>query len=568
MFKKSIPIWLTIAFAACQSSPDEQADLVLRNANIVTMNRNAPEAEALAVSGDRILAVGSDDEVGGYVGTDTEVVDLEGKTVVPGMIDSHVHFVGLGNRLLQLDARNVSDKDEIIERVAEHVAAAAPGEWIQGRGWDQNRWTVKEFPTKEELDGVSPENPVFLRRVDGHAAWVNSLALEIAGISRETPDPPGGEIIRYASGEPAGTLVDNAFRLVSEHIPPISREQKRRAIGLAIQECLASGLTGVHEAGGYREDIELYEEMMREDAFDLRIYEFLRWPTDEQKLPHTYEELDYYLAQGPQVGLHGNRLTIRGIKMSIDGALGSRGAALLEPYEDDPDNRGLLRLTEDEVYATIVRGLEAGFQVTTHAIGDRANRLVLDTMERALEATGAEDARLRIEHAQILHPDDVPRFAELGVIPSMQPTHCTTDMNWAATRLGEERTEYAYAWRSLLDSGVPIAGGSDAPVEPVQPLPGIYAAVARRDLETGWPGEEGWHPEQKVTREEALRMFTIDAAYSVFEEDLKGSLEPGKLADIVVLSKDIMTIPAEEILTTEVLMTFLGGELVYEKPAE
>lgn len=568
MSKKSIPIWLTIALAACQSSPDEPADLVLRNANIVTMNRNTPTAEALAVSGDRILAVGSEDEVSGYVGTETEVLDLEGKTVVPGMIDSHVHFVGLGNRLLQLDARNVSDKDEIIERVAEHVADAEAGEWIQGRGWDQNRWSVKEFPTKEELDGVSPDNPVFLRRVDGHAAWVNSLALEIAGITRETPDPPGGEIIRYASGEPAGTLVDNAFRLVSEHIPPISREQKRRAIGLAIQECLASGLTGVHEAGGYREDIELYEEMMREDAFDLRIYEFLRWPTDEQKLPHTYEELDYYLEQGPQVGLHGNRLTIRGIKMSIDGALGSRGAALLEPYEDDPDNRGLLRLTEDEVYATIVRGLEAGFQVTTHAIGDRANRLVLDTMERALEETGAEDARLRIEHAQILHPDDVPRFAEFGVIPSMQPTHCTTDMNWAATRLGEERTEYAYAWRSLLDSGIPIAGGSDAPVEPVQPLPGIYAAVTRRDLETGWPGEEGWHPEQKVTREEALRMFTIDAAYSVFEEDLKGSLEPGKLADIVVLSKDIMTIPAEEILTTEVLMTFLGGELVYQEPAE
>jgi predicted amidohydrolase YtcJ len=324
----------------------------------------------------------------------------------------------------------------------------------------------------------------------------------------------------------------------------------------------------VHEAGGYREDIELYAEMMEADEFDLRINEFLRWPTDEQTLPHTYEDLDYYLEQGPQIGLYDNRLTIRGIKMSIDGAMGSRGAALLEPYEDDPDNVGLFRLSEDEIYETILRGVDAGFQVTTHAIGDSANRVVLDAMERALAETDAQDTRLRIEHAQVLHPDDVARFAELGVIPSMQPTHCTTDMNWIETRIGEERTRYAYAWRSLLDTGIRIAGGSDAPVEPVQPLPGIYAAITRRDLETGWPGEEGWHPEQKVTREEALRMFTLDAAYAGFDEDLKGSLEPGKLADIVVLSQDIMSIPPEEILTTDVLMTFLGGKLVYEKTSE
>ena len=564
---KSVFVLIVAALAACQAPPGEQADLVLHNANVVTMDRNAPEAEAIAVAGDRILAVGTDGAIRRYIGSETEVINLEGTTVIPGLIDSHVHFIGLGNRLLQLDARNVTDKAEIIERVAAHAAQAAPGEWIQGRGWDQNRWTVKEFPTKEELDGVSPDNPVYLRRVDGHAAWVNSRALEIGGITKDTPDPDGGQIIRYASGEPAGTLVDNAFRLVSQHIPPIGKEQKRRAIGLAIEECLSSGLTGVHEAGGFREDIELYAEMMEADEFDLRIYDFLRWPIDEQKLPHTYDALDYYLEQGPRIGLHDHRLTIRGIKMSVDGALGSRGAAFLEPYDDDPDNQGIFRLSEDEVYETIRRGIEAGFQVTTHAIGDRANRMVLDAMERALAETGAEDARLRIEHAQILHPDDVPRFAELGVIPSMQPTHCTTDMNWAATRIGEGRTRYAYAWRSLLDSGVRIAGGSDAPVEPVQPLPGIYAAITRRDLETGWPGEEGWHPEEKVTRAEALRMFTLDAAYAAFEEDLKGSLEPGKLADIVVLSKDIMTIPAEEILTTEVLMTFLGGKMVYEKPA-
>ncbi len=547
----------------CAAPPAEQADLALVGANVVTMNEKSPLAEAVAIKGDRILAVGSNEAIRRHIGADTEVLDLAGKTVVPGMIDSHVHFLGLGSRLLQLDARNVRDKDEILERVAAASSHAGPGEWIQGRGWDQNRWSVKEFPTKEELDAVSSKNPVFLGRVDGHAAWVNSRALEIAGITKETPDPPGGRIIRYANGEPAGTLVDNAFRLVSQHIPPLSEEQRRRAVELAVEECLAAGLTGVHEAGGFREDIELYERMMDEDAFDLRIFEFLRWPTDEQKLPHTYETLDYYLDKGPQVGLHGNRLTIGGIKMSVDGALGSRGAAFLEPYSDDPDNKGVLRLSEDEIYQTILRGLRAGFQVTTHAIGDRANRIVLDAMERALTETGAKDARLRIEHAQILAPEDVPRFAKLGIIPSMQPTHCTSDMHWAEDRIGKERTRYAYAWKSLLDTGVRIPGGSDAPVESVAPLRGIYAAVTRQD-EEGWP-EGGWHPEQRVSREQALRMFTIDAAYSVFEEDLKGSLEPGKLADMVVLSKDILSIPAKEILSTEVETTILGGKIVFPR---
>jgi hypothetical protein len=554
-----------VLLGRCASPPAEEADLVLRGGNVVTMDPSKPRAEAVAVRGDRVLAVGTTSAIDRHVGRDTEVVELEGKTLIPGLIDSHVHFVGLGNRLLQLDARNVRDKDEILERVAEHASRARPGEWIEGRGWDQNRWTVKEFPTKEELDAVSGTSPVFLRRVDGHAAWVNSRALEIAGITKDTEDPPGGQIVRYANGEPAGTLIDNAFRLVSQHIPPLSEEQKRRAIELAIDECLAAGLTSVHEAGGFREDIELYQEMMEEDAFDLRVYEFLRWPTDEQKLPHTYESLDFYLDKGPQVGLHDNRLTIRGIKMSVDGALGSRGAAFLEPYVDDPENRGVFRLSEEEVEETILRGLRAGFQVTTHAIGDHANRMVLGAMERALAEAQVDDARLRIEHAQILHADDVPRFAKLGVIPSMQPTHCTTDMHWAEERVGAARTTYAYAWRSLLDSGVRIAGGSDAPVEPVQPLKGIYAAVTRQD-EEGWP-EGGWHPEQKVSREEALRMFTLDAAYSVFEEDLKGSLEPGKLADLVVLSKDILSIPAEEILTTEVESTYLGGRLVFARDA-
>ena len=552
------------ALSACTAqSPIEPADLVLTNANIVTMSAGQPRAEAIAISGDRIVAVGAASDLADYVGASTRTIDLDGKTLVPGLIDAHVHFLGVGSRLLQLDARDATDKAAIVEMVARRVAAAAPGEWITGRGWDQNNWPVKEFPTKADLDAVSPDHPVYLGRVDGHAGWVNSRALALADITRTTADPPGGQIIREATGEPTGTLIDNAFRLVTRLIPPMSDTQRRRAAELAVQEALASGLTGVHEAGGTRADIELYGDMMAAGQFDLRITEFLRWPTNEQELPHTYEALDYYLAQGPQIGLHDNRLTIRGIKMSVDGALGSRGAAFLEPYADDPNNTGIFRLTPDEVYETIRRGLTAGFQVTTHAIGDAANRMVLDAMARAIQETGVTDHRLRIEHAQILHADDVPRFAQLGIIPSMQPTHATTDMKWAVDRVGEARTRYAYAWRSLLDSGVRIAGGSDAPVERVQPLPGIYAAVTRQD-HAGGP-EGGWHPEQRVTREEALRMFTIDAAYSVFEDDLKGSLEVGKLADMVVLSKDIMSIPAPDILDTDVLTTILGGRIVYER---
>ncbi len=556
---------IIIVGAACGPSvPENPADVVLTGGNIVTMADGAPAAQAIAVRGDRIAAVGSDAEIEALVGPETQVIRLDGKTVVPGMIDAHVHFTNLGRQQQILNARGMS-KEEIVTEVGRRAAASPPGDWIEGRGWDQNTWQVREFPTKADLDGVSPDNPVFLKRIDGHAAWVNSAALMAASISRDTPDPAGGQIIRDAAGDPTGTLIDNGFRLAEREIPPPSHAQRRQAVHLAIEEALASGLTGVHEAGGSREEIEVYLEMLEHDDFDFRLYEFVRWPENEEEQPHTYDELDYFLEQGPQVGLYDNRLTIRGIKMSIDGAMGSRGAALLEPYADDPGNTGLFRLSEDEIYDTILRGLEAGFQTATHAIGDAANRVVLDAFERAIEESGVADHRLRIEHAQILHPDDVGRFAELGVLPSMQPTHATSDMHWVVDRVGEQRTTFAYAWRTLLDSGVRMPGGSDAPVESVKPLWGIYSAVTRQDHD---PGDAApWHPEQLVTREEALRMFTIDAAYGAFEEDLKGSLEVGKLADMVVLSRDIMTIAAPEILETAVLTTILGGRIVYEATA-
>ncbi len=562
-FAACILLLIGISLSGCRSSPQETADLVLLHGNIVTMDRSTPEVEAIAAKGDRIVALGGNEEVQAWIGDGTQVIELAGRTVVPGMIDAHTHFAGIGARRLQIDA-GAAAKGEILQKVAAQVTRSKAGEWIQGRGWDQNIWPEKAFPTRQELDAVAPDNPVYLTRVDGHAAWVNSRALEIAGIQRGTPDPPGGMILRDSRGEPTGTLVDNGFRLVSRHIPPMSKDQRREAVRLSISECLAAGLTGVHEAGGSRADIELYEEMMRAGEFNFRIYEFVRWPGDEQSLPHTYESLDYFLEKGPQIGLHDNRLTIRGIKMSLDGALGSRGAAFLEPYADDPDNSGVLRLDAGEIYETTLRGLKAGFQVAVHAIGDRANRIVLDAMEKALKEAQVSDARLRVEHAQVLDPADVPRFARLGILPSMQPTHCTTDMHWIGDRVGEQRSRYAYAWRTLLDSGVRIPGGSDAPVESVAPLPGIYAAVTRRDR-NGWP-EDGWHPEQIVTREEALRMFTIDAAYAAFEENIKGSLVPGKLADMAVLSRDIMKIPAAGILETEVEMTILGGKVVYTKP--
>ncbi len=542
--------------------PGEVADLVLMGGNIVTMDDLQPAAEALAIRGDRILAVGSVEDIGKLIGNETETIDLDGLTVVPGMIDSHSHLVNVGRALLQLDGRGHS-KEEIVEMVAARVADSSPGEWILGMGWDHTLWEVKEFPTKGDLDAVSPVNPVFLQRIDEHGGWANSAALAAAGVTRETPDPHGGYFVREQNGEPTGMLIDNAYRMVAGSAPPLTKDQRMRAVELGIQECLAAGLTGIHDLGGFREDIELFEEMMKEDRFDFRIYEFVRWPVDEHQLPHTYETLDYYLEQGPQVGLYDNRLTIRGIKLTADGALGSRSAALLEPYTDDPDNRGLFRLTEEEVRQTLVRGLRAGFHTGIHCIGDRGNRMSLDAMEQALQEVPTEDHRLRIEHAQILHPDDVPRFAELGIIPTMQPTHATSDMRWAKERLGPERLEYAYAWRTLLDTGVRIPGGSDAPVESVRPLLGIYAAVTRQDKD-GWP-EGGWYPEQLLSREEALRMYTLDAAYGAFEEDLKGSLEAGKLADIVVLSRDIMTIPAPEILETEILMTLLGGKVVFKK---
>lgn len=535
----------------------ETADVVLRHGKIMTLNAAQPQAQAMAIVGDKIAAVGSDEEMQKLISDSTRVIELEGKLVIPGLIESHGHLLGLGQAKLALDLVGTTSEEQIAQMVKGRAAQAKSGEWIVGRGWDQNDWAEKRFPTFKSITAAAPNHPVYLTRIDGHAGWANQRAMELAGLTTETRDPPGGRIIRDEQGHPTGVLIDRAQGLVTSKIPPPSRDQQKRALLLAIQECVASGLTGFHDAGASRQVIDLYKELLGENKLLLRLYVMLAG--GDQEL------LKDYFARGPEIGLGDQRLTIRAIKLVADGALGSRGAALLEEYADDPGNKGLLILSEDQIFQVADQALARGFQVCTHAIGDRANRVVLDAYERAFKQhPQVKDPRFRDEHAQILDAADIPRFARLGVIASMQATHCTSDMPWATDRLGRARAqEGAYVWQKLLRSGARIANGSDAPVESVNPLWGFYAAVTRQDHQGQPPN--GWYPDQRMTRQEALRSFTLDAAYAAFEETIKGSLEKGKLADVVVLSKDIMTIPVSEILQTRVVMTLVGGRIVYQQ---
>jgi hypothetical protein len=535
----------------------EAADVVLRNGQIVTMNAAQPQAQAIAIGGDKIAVIGSDEDIRKPMGESTRVIDLEGKLVIPGLIESHGHLLGLGQAKLALDLVGTTSEQQIAQMVKDRAAQAKSGEWILGRGWDQNDWAEKRFPTFRSITAAAPNHPVYLTRIDGHAGWANQQAMELVGLTKETRDPPGGRIIRDEQGHPTGVLIDRAQGLVTSKIPPPSRDQQKQALILALQECVASGLTSFHDAGTSRQVIDLYKELLKENKLALRLYVMLAG--GDQEL------LKDYFARGPEIGLGDQRLTIRAIKLVADGALGSRGAALLDEYADDPGNKGLLILSEDQIFQVADQALARGFQVCTHAIGDRANRVVLDAYERAFKQhPQVKDPRFRDEHAQILDEADIPRFARLGVIASMQATHCTSDMPWAPDRIGQARAqEGAYVWQKLLRSGARIANGSDAPVESVNPLWGFYAAVTRQDHH-GQPSG-GWYPDQRMTRQEALRSFTLDAAYAAFEENIKGSLEKGKLADMVVLSKDIMTIPASEILQTRVVMTIVGGRIIYEQ---
>ncbi len=544
---------MLLAVLAFQQQP---ADLVVLHARVYTADVNRPVAEAFAVRAGRIAFVGSSRGALALVGPRTERLDLAGRTVIPGMVDAHAHLLGLGQALRTVDLVGTRSYDEVIARVVERAKTARPGEWIRGRGWDQNDWADTRFPTHQALSRAVPNNPVYVTRVDGHAALVNAKGLELAQVTAATLDPAGGRFIRDSGGTPTGVLIDAAQGVVGRVIPPASRAELQAQTLAAITELNRWGLTGIHDAGVNAEGIAVYEGLAREGRYSLRNYVMIR---------DSDSTLDAFMRRGPQNALYDGRLWIRAIKLSADGALGSRGAALLEPYSDDAGNTGLITTPMERVKSVAVRALRAGFQLNVHAIGDRANRLVLDQFEAALHEVPVADHRFRIEHAQILHHQDIPRFAQLDVIPSMQGSHQTSDMYWVPNRLGWARSVGAYAWRSLLNTGVVIPNGSDLPVEASNPLISFHSFITREDADNFPPG--GWFPEQRTTRQEALWSMTLWPAYAAFMENESGTLTAGKYADFVVLDRDIMTVAPEEILGTRVVMTVLGGRTVYRQDA-
>lgn len=534
----------------------EQADTVFINGNVYTVNERQPRAEAIAVKGSKIIFVGSNKQAKPYQGKNTRVVDLKGGTVVPGLTDSHYHLSGVGAREITLNLEGIGSLEEFLAKVKERVDRAKPGEWVTGRGWIETHWKPPVFPTRWDLDKISPNNPVALDRADGHGLVVNSAALKLASVDKSTPSPFGGEIMKdKQTGEPNGMLLDAAQGLIERFIPNTGGSEE--AILLGVKRSIELGWCQIQDAGGSYSDVASIRKLYSEGKIKLRIYKAVHGPSAASaKL----------LTDGASTGEFDGRFTLRTIKVVFDGALGSKGAALLEKYADY-DTAGFLTRTEEEMLPMLIDALKRGIQVETHAIGDRANRVILNLYEKAFNTVPPDQRRVReprwrVEHAQIVNPVDLPRFAKLGVIPSMQPSHAIGDLFFAPSRLGIKRLEGAYAWQSFIKSGSIIAGGSDAPVERGEPMIEFYAAVARRGL-NGFSGE-GWHPEQAVSREQALKMFTIWAAYAAFEESVKGSIEVGKLADLTVLSADIMKIAEDQILKTRCVMTVIGGEVVFK----
>jgi predicted amidohydrolase YtcJ len=556
-----------LGISACGPSEDP-VDLVLLNGTVVTVDDERPEAEGVAISGHRIVAVGTSREMRRFIGPDTEVIDLEGRLAIPGLIEAHGHFLSLGRAKMILDLTQAETWEEIVEMVAAAAREAEPGEWITGRGWHQEKWdpaptpNVDGVPLHAELSRVTPDNPVNLTHASGHASFANARAMSEAGITRRTANPAGGEIVKDAQGEPTGLLRETAQRLVGQAIERSRRDMTdedrhaefMRQVELAGEEALSKGVTSFHDAGASFAEIDRFRELEARGELPIRLYVMVRRESNE-----TMARL---LPEYRMVAEGNDFLTVRSIKRQIDGALGPHGASVLEPYLDLPSSTGLVLETPEDIRGTAEVAIRHGFQVNTHAIGDRANREVLDIYEDVFEQSGnPPDLRWRIEHAQHLHPSDVQRFADLGVIASMQGIHGTSDGPWVLARLGPERAQSgAYLWRSLIDAGVIIANGTDAPVEDIDPIDSFYASVSRVMVDG-----ERFYPDQRMTREEALRSYTINNAYAAFEEELKGSITPGKLADITVLSRNIMTIPEEEIPGTRVDFTILGGEVRFRR---
>ena len=526
--------------------------MVLTGGTVLSMDKFLAPAQALAIVDGRILAVGNDEEVRSLANWRTKRINLKGAIVVPGLTDSHLHLLGFGRSLEEIQLAGTASPEEIETLVAAKARMLPEGTWIRGRGWDQNDWTVREYPTKDILDQAAPDHPVMLSRIDGHAIWVNSRAMAETGVTPDTPAPYGGAIIRDSAGEPTGIFIDNAENLVTDKLPEPSKEDIRRWLVDAVQRLNQVGLTSVHDAGVDAMTIEVLMELIDDGRLSLRYYGMLDGSDEDL--------LDTHLLSGPIIS-YGEYLTLRSVKFYADGALGSRGAALLAPYSDDPENHGLIVTPVKELESLVERTMRAGFQPCIHAIGDRGNRVVLDIYERVVDRTNLRNLRPRIEHAQVLSNRDIRRFARLGVIPAMQPSHATSDMYWAEDRLGPERIQGAYAWRKLLNTGVIIPGGSDCPVEREEPLLQIYAARTRQDI-SGWPSN-GWYPGERMGGLEALKALTSWAAYAAFEEERRGKILPGYDADLTVLDTNPVVCESRDILSTKVLMTIVAGEIVW-----
>ncbi len=555
-------------FNSCSKSKKEFASLIIYGGTIYTVDSTKTTVEAVATKNNKILFSGSFKEAETYKNQQTKLIDLKGKTMTPGLIEGHGHFMGLGYNELRLNLLKTNSYQAIIDAVAERVKTAKPGEWITGRGWHQSKWDsmpkdlIKGFQTHHRLSEISPNNPVYLSHASGHAAFANAKAMEMAGLELLSLEGinkfevKGGEVILDEFNRPTGIFNERAQTLISKHIPKNTPETDNQAFNLAVEACSKNGITSFHDAGIDRETISLYTTMKSNQKMGIRIYAMLTgW--DKELLNEWYKK-------GIQIDPD-HLFTIRSVKLNCDGALGSRGAWLLESYTDQPNHFGHETLPMNFVKETALSGLKNGFQVCAHAIGDRANREILDRYEAALEENTMLDSdhRFRIEHAQHLHPDDIPRFAQLNVIPAMQAVHMSSDRTWAIDRLGEKRIkEGAYMWQDLLKSGVPIVNGTDVPVEPINPIASFYASVSRKTL-GGFP-EGGFEPEQKMTRAQALKSYTLDAAFGAFEEDIKGSITKGKLADFTIYNQDLMTVKEQDILKTKIAMTIFNGEIVYE----
>ena len=554
---KKFNIFLSIATLICaivSCSVNSKADLVITGGKVVTVDKNFSITEAVAVKKDKIIFVGANEEAQKYIGNNTKTIELNGELVLPGLIDSHGHLTGYGKALEYIDLVGTNSYQEILDLVAEKVDDAKPGELIRGRGWDQNDWKIKEFPNNQELSKISLNNPVLLTRIDGHAILANQKALDIAGVDKFTAEPKGGKVLRDENGLPTGILIDNAIELITDNLPKYSRTQIRNIIKNAAKNLNEYGITGIHDAGIPITRIDDYKYLIDKSEMPVRINAML----DDT----TVTDVGKFLNDNKIESYGNDHLRIKSIKLYADGALGSRGAALLEPYADDIENSGLIVTDSLHMLNVTKAAIKNDYQVCTHAIGDRGIRYVLNIYKDALNQIPKNDHRFRIEHSQIVNLDDIPRYAELSVIPSMQPQHAISDMPWVKDRIGTDRMAGAYAWRSFIDEGLIIPCGSDVPVEIPNPLVGIYNAVTRQN-ETGFP-DGGWLPEQKMTIEEVIKGYTIWAAEAAFQEDILGSIEVGKYADFTILDKDILTIKPNEILDTKPIYTIVGGKIRYQ----